>query len=454
MFLAFYFIIDKNKQIYFLNNGLTMADEIFNKNFEKLQQYNSKLTSDLLSYQGKNSYQIALDQGKNTTLLIDGRQLTTHHGREEFAKIRCKKLNLKSLITIYGFGLGDELRYLLKRNVSTKIQVVLLNPCLFLELLAIDDELYTLFEKNVEFVLPTDDDYPLLTNSIIVTSELYIDPKTFNHLKFKLINSLDNDFAIREFKSKVKPLIDGNLKENYELLKSENLLCDSDLSFECDNCIVIASGPSLEKNINRLKESINSKTIVITVDTALPTLEKYNIIPNIIVTTDARVYEGQKKLIFSNLNSYLKTMLVFSAHSQKELIELFKGKRRFIFKDSDTEILNYLDKSKSHYIKYYGSVLNESVAIALKTKAKLIKLFGADFAYEGDTTHSGIQSGIAVCSDDTKMRILCNDGRMQKTLRNFVVYKEYLENEIKNNKTVVFENYSKTGAIIKGAVLK
>src|SRR5574344_406701 len=436
MFLAFYSIIDKNKQIYFLNNGLTMADEIFNKNFEKLQQYNSKLTSDLLSYQGKNSYQIALDQGTNTTLLIDGRQLTTHHGREEFAKIRCKKLNLKSLITIYGFGLGDELRYILKRNVSTKIQVVLLNPCLFLELLAIDDELYTLFEKNVEFLLPTDDDYPLLTNSIIVTSELYIDPKTFNHLKFKLINSLDNDFAIREFKSKVKPLIDGNLKENYELLKSENLLCDSDLSFECDNCIVIASGPSLEKNINRLKESINSKTIVITVDTALPTLEKYNIIPNIIVTTDARVYEGQKKLIFSNLNSYLKTMLVFSAHSQKELIELFK------------------DKSKSHYIKYYGSVLNESVAIALKTKAKLIKLFGADFAYEGDTTHSGIQSGVAVYSDDTKLRILCNYGRMQKTLRNFVVYKEYLENEIKNNKTVVFENYSKTGAIIKGAVLK
>lgn len=431
-----------------------MADEIFNKNFEKFTQYNSNIASDLLLFKGKTDYKISLDEGKNTTLLVDGRQLTSHHSREEYAKNRCRKLNFSSLITIYGFGLGDELRYLLKRNVSTKIQVVLLNPCLFLELLSIDDELYTLFEKNIEFVLPTNDDYPYFTNSVIVTSELYINPKNYNHLKFKLINLLDNDFAISEFKRIVQPKIEANLKANYELLKTEITLSDNDLTFECNNCIIIASGPSLEKNILRLKENIDSKTIIITVDTALPTLERNNIIPNIVVTTDACVYEGEKKSIFSNINSYSNAILVYSAHSQKDLINLFKGKRRFIYKDSDIKILNYLDKEKSNFIKYYGSVLNECVAIALKTKVKNIKLFGADFAYDGDLTHSGIKSGIATCSDDTKNSILCNDGRMQKTLRNFVVYKEYLENEIKNNQSVVFENYSQTGAIIKGAILK
>ena len=40
-----------------------------------------------------------------------------------------------------------------------------------------------------------------------------------------------------------------------------------------------------------------------------------------------------------------------------------------------------------------------------------------------------------------------------KTIRVFNLYREYLEDEISKHKDIRFENYSKTGAKIKGAIL-
>ena len=150
---------------------------------------------------------------------------------------------------------------------------------------------------------------------------------------------------------------------------------------------------------------------------------------------------------------YKNTTLIFSAHSEKGLIEKYPGPKFFIYQKRDLEQLPYLTKDNADFITYGGSVLNESVAIAIKSKAKTIKLFGCDFAFKGDRTHTGDIADKAMSTYDKELYVECNDGIMQKTIRVFNLYREYLEDAISKHKDIRFENYSKTGAKIKGAIL-
>ncbi len=284
-------------------------------------------------------------------------------------------------------------------------------------------------------------------------SELLIDSKTFNNLKSRLINFLDNNFANDYFNKTTKKLFDKNIKDNFELLKNEKALTQEILDKYPKEIMITASGPSLEDNIETVRELHNCGVLLIAADTSLTTLNAEKIIPDVIVTTDANVYVALKDRIFKDLGLYKNTTLIFSAHSEKGLIEKYPGPKFFIYQKRDLEQLPYLTKDNADFISYGGSVLNESVAIAIKSKAKTIKLFGCDFAFKGDRTHTGDIADKAMSTYDKELYVECNDGLMQKTIRVFNLYREYLEDEISKHKDIRFENYSKTGAKIKGAIL-
>ena len=233
-----------------------MSDSIFSLNYLALCKSSPDFAAKITKYENAKEYSIQIDEGKETTLLIDGRQLTSHHDRMGAAKFQCQKLDIKKPICIYGFGLGDNVKYLLNKNPKADIRVFILNPALFLKLLSIDDELHTLFKANVNFSLP-DDNTCIYSNSIIVQSELFIDSKTFNNLKSRLINFLDNNFANDYFNKTTKKLFDKNIKDNFELLKNEKALTQEILDKYPKEIMITASGPSLEDNIETVRELHN-----------------------------------------------------------------------------------------------------------------------------------------------------------------------------------------------------
>lgn len=428
----------------------TMSNDIFDNNFSKLKAFNSNLAIALNAFSLKTEYEIFIDEGKEIGLTVDGRQLCSHHNRDGYAQKRINLLNLKQKITIYGFGIGDEIRAILNKNPKASIDVVLLNPALFYALLGIDDEIYKLFVPNINFIIP-EDRLKVVNNAVISFPELYIDPKNFNSLKMRLMNYLDNDFSIKEFNRVFKGLIETALKNNYELLKNEKLLDTDDLNDITDTVIVTAAGPSLEDNIETVKTLKKQGHTIIAVDASLACLEKYHIIPDYVVSCDIWVYKNLKNSIFKDFDFYKNSTLVYSATSEKELITKFTGKKRFIFKPENTEILDFLPKEKANFLIFYGSVLNEAVSLALKAKPHTIKLFGADFAFKDSQTHSTITDKAVISVGEVKVNVLCNDGKIQSSQRNFCFYREELEKEIELHKEVRFENYSKTGAVIQGA---
>lgn len=427
-----------------------MTDNIFDNNFSKLKAYNDSLANAIYTFSLNTEYEINLDQGKEIGLLIDGRQLCSHHDRMGYAFEKIKKLDLNKKVTIFGFALGDEIRAIEQKSPNTDIEVVLLNPALFYNLLSIDDEISYFFKPNIRFTIP-DDGMKVNQNSVINFQELYLDPKTFNSLKMRLINYLDNDFAIRVQKKRFDVIKTNALRKNYDQLKKETLLSSDDLNNISKTILLAAAGPSLEDNIETLIKLKNEGNCLIAVDAALACLEKHHIVPDYIISCDLNVYSSLKNVIFKDFESYKKSTLIFSATTEAELFTKFPGKRRYIFREEDLGILDYQDKHKADFLVFYGSVLNEAVALSLKTNPECIKLFGVDLAFKGEQTHSCIRTGVAIRVSEVKVKVLCNDGRIQNTERNFCLYREELEKAIERNPNVRFENYSKTGAVIHGA---
>ena len=109
-----------------------MSDSIFSLNYLALCKSSPDFAAIITKYENAQEYSIQIDEGKETTLLIDGRQLTSHHDRMGAAKYQCQKLDIKKPICIYGFGLGDNVKYLLNKNPIIIINFFRHNYCLII----------------------------------------------------------------------------------------------------------------------------------------------------------------------------------------------------------------------------------------------------------------------------------------------------------------------------------
>ena len=422
----------------------------FQKNFDELKKHYPKVYEQLeLNYQDT-QYELSLDEGKETTLLVNGRQLTSHHDRKALALYNLSKLNLRTDVTIMGFGLGDEVRELLKQKFKHQINVVLLNPALFLQLLSIDDKLYELFQNNVHFIIP-DESYKMPNNFVVLTSEIYLDMKTFNNLKVNLINHLDNAYGQKLFASTAHKYRDINLNENKKFMRDElPLTPEYAHKIIGDKVVICGAGPSLDACKDKLKTLIEKGYKVFSVDSAVIALSKIGVVPDIICTTDYLTYRNLKGFLDPLLDNFKKTTLFYTPHSERVFIDIFPGPKFYTFDQSDRNVIDYLPSKLTNLVSYRGSVSNMAIAIATMSRTKEIAFVGVDFAFFNNVTHAGNLGNAAINRGSMDIEVLCNDGQMRGTQRNFAFYKQDLEDEIARHPEIKYYNYSKTGAVIKG----
>ncbi|MEA3229007.1 MAG: 6-hydroxymethylpterin diphosphokinase MptE-like protein [Campylobacterota bacterium] len=156
----------------------------------------------------------------------------------------------------------------------------------------------------------------------------------------------------------------------------------SDINLDKKPFLLLAAGPSLEKNREWLKENHKNFTIV-AISAILHSLEKYNIIPDIVTNIDP--FENAT-IHFKRLQSreFLKdTLLFFSARTSKDIVNMFKKENIFFF-ESGT---NYKNSSLKISAPCIGSATYQ---LLLKLDVKNLYLLGLDLAIDSQTgqTHS------------------------------------------------------------------
>ncbi|MDT8339591.1 MAG: 6-hydroxymethylpterin diphosphokinase MptE-like protein [Sulfurimonas sp.] len=146
--------------------------------------------------------------------------------------------------------------------------------------------------------------------------------------------------------------------------------------------LLIAAGPSLQKNMEWLKKNRNH-FVIVALSATLSILEKEKIVPDIITHLDAF---DAAKAHFEKLNSleFIKdSIYMFTARTPKEVVSMFDKKRLFFF-ETGTQ---YKKLSLKPSAPCVGSLTYQ---LLLRLNVKNLYLLGLDLAIDSKTgkTHS------------------------------------------------------------------
>ena len=167
------------------------------------------------------------------------------------------------------------------------------------------------------------------------------------------------------------------------------------LGFE--TAIIVAPGPSLNKNINELKKFRN-RALIISVLHALPSLIKAGIKPHIVVHVDAKPDERLIKFLIEKM-TYKIPLFIMSSNLPSHFNDIPAEKTVWseLSGPLHKELCKFLDTPFPHLSG--GNVSLYAFNLCAAWKLKNIVLVGHDLSYDGDTYYAnseGLETAIEV----------------------------------------------------------
>lgn len=212
--------------------------------------------------------------------------------------------------------------------------------------------------------------------------------------------------------------------------------------------IIVAAGPSLEKNVHLLKKA-KGKAFIIAVDTALRYLAEQDIQPDLAVSVDPR-----KPLRLFEDDRVQNMVLALNADLNYQVVEKM-SKQKLLFVSADNAYYNSMFELAGKHIHFLcngGSVATVAFALARNWGFRRIVLIGQDLALSADKVHAG--------KDDIDLQKLTEKqipvegyyGETVYTSPDYNEYRKWYEMFIRNDKEVEVINATEGGAKIAGSI--
>ncbi len=214
--------------------------------------------------------------------------------------------------------------------------------------------------------------------------------------------------------------------------------------------IVVAAGPSLNKNIKELKKA-KGKAFIIAVDTAIKPLLAEGIIPDMFAMVD-----GRKPVMLVKKEGAKEIPLVATITSSSEVMNYHTG-MKFFYNEGSVIMDRILMKQDFHYgaVDTGGSVATSAFSLLYKIGLPCVILVGQDLAYTGNKSHADGTFNDVMKEEDTKNYIMV-EGNIEKevpTIANLKMYLDwygnYIESAQKADKNFRVINATEGGAKIR-----
>lgn len=369
--------------------------------------------------------------------------------------------NHKSIISLFGFGNGVLVRKLIE-NLRSEDRIIVYEP-------SID-----LFQHVIEHYDITD----ILNNDIVSITVKDVNEYEFNSLiseyvdwinvcsQLVCIHPVYEKLFVNEYKGFLQKIRDNNIrailnkntaaKMGKAMIKNltHNFRYVYDSNTVIELCkiipknipaIIVAAGPSLDKNISTLKYA-KGKSIIIATDRALDYLLQEGIEPDFIVTLDAI-----KPLEYFSSKENIKIPLFCKFESNSEILDFHKGRK--IWYDLHPYVRQIYEELEMSLADYNsgGSVATAAFSICVGLGIKTIILVGQDLSYSGRLTHVGGIVGEG--ENETNIVGLVEDinGNMVPTRHDWKIFLSWFEDAINKLPEIQVIDATEGGAKIKGS---
>ena len=403
----------------------------------------------------------------------DGKSIFLHsaYDPEKEANTLIKEIeNDTDLIFIFGIGAG----YLINAVKKLNVNIAVIEPSIkFFNLLIDNFKLDKILEDNITFFIGGDD---------IEDIEKFISIENTKKVKFFITRSYANLFGEEAlfYQQKVlsivdKKIININTISRFDKLWAYNIASNvAKISthygankffdkYKNIPAVIVSAGPSLEKNIRKLREMKN-KALIIAVDTAMKPLFSHNISPHFVITIDP-----QKKNSKYFRNVYFKdSVLIAESSVDKEAIDSFNGAIYFI--NSIFPLAKYFMEELGNRgdITTGGSVSTAAYDFAIRIGANPIIMVGLDLSFPNYQTHikgsyheeNFFTETYKLDSYDSRIYkvLIAGNLREEKNIYNekvwtdsrFNMYKNWYEEQCLKYNQIKFYNATEGGIIING----
>ena len=369
--------------------------------------------------------------------------------------------NLNISVIMFGIGNCLFIREMLKR-LKPDAKVYLYEPdiSIFLYVLNNIDITDILYDGRIYFfveainesefrgILQKETDWMGLTAQIICNHPVY--DKIYTEEFEEFLNSVYSANKLAKVNIDTERHLSGTLVDNaisnLKYIKESNYVSEfiGKIPEELP-AIIVAAGPSLDKNIDELKRA-EGKAFIFATDTSVKYLLKHNINFDAIITIDAK--KGAWHLKDERCHN-IPLFCVLEA--KKQMMEMHNG-RKIWFRGS-VYMYGLYEKFNRTFPGYNsgGSVATAAFSVCLSMNLKNIIFIGQDLAYDGELTHAGGVVKKILNEQSGKKLIDGVNGEKVWSRYDWLIYLEWLENSIRDIKGINVIDATEGGALIHGS---
>ncbi|GAA0082228.1 MULTISPECIES: motility associated factor glycosyltransferase family protein [Clostridium] len=372
-------------------------------------------------------------------------------------------INPESIIVVFGLGSGEHIKETLnKLEENNKILIIepdinVLNKFLEVEYAKdiIEDDrvfIYLYKKEGMENLFYTNIGHIDVKKNIKIKvfsnyDKLYKQEflEAFQILKKIIENLLMNNATNKCFSETFTKAFISNLKH---IVESTPINYFKN-KFIGKPAIVVSAGPSLEKNVHKLK-FVQDKFIIITGARSLGTLIKNDINPDFICMIDP--IEFNCKFIENYLD--YKIPLIFYENTSYKAMDLYKGSKVLF---SENPLTSFMLEYNVDELISGGSVAHNCTSFAAYLGCSPITFIGQDFAYTEEKIHSNssaFKENNKINDEIDTIEVKDVFGNLVRTDRKLNAYRINMEGIIKECSDKIFINSTEGGANMEGTIVQ
>ncbi len=345
---------------------------------------------------------------------------------------------------VWGLGLGYHIHELFRLDDGICIQVFESDLDVIYHCLMAVDSSVLLNDYNFELIY--DPDFKKVISVLDEGTENFIiHNPSLRHIKDVRIREQMEMFFIRDSgKRNVAILFENNSRENMKLY--DDYVDSLQPEFDGKDVIIVAAGPSLDKNVELLKNK-TPNMVILAVETVFRKLLNLGIEVDYMIVTDAnsRIYwhlEGLEDRQIPML--YLST-------AYKGYAMNYKGKKYLICQSGYKKAEDLAKQKRWRLYETGGSVTTTALDVCIRLGSKSIAFIGLDLAYTDNLAHAEGTARREAAEAGEMRQVPALGGGKVPASKVFMMYNRWIAERAKKEDAVMpVIDATEGGAVIPG----